>query len=121
MSAALEMIATDLSSDIMVVINEENPKKRDLVCAKLENFLYKIRNNEDIKTFVHRRDEFGKTIILIGLDEHEQKDAIINALSARAEREGMREGIKILTKNFNIDSKKVASELLKIAKEISRI
>jgi predicted ABC-type ATPase len=84
----------------MVAIQDDNPKNRDYISAKIENFLYKIRNNENMKTFVHRRDEDGKTVILIGLDDHEQKNAIVNALSQRAEKEGMSQGIKIFTKEL---------------------
>jgi hypothetical protein len=119
------LTSAELSSDIMVVVKDDDPKKRDILSAKIENFLYKIRNNENIRTFVHRRDEQGKTIILIGLDDHEQKDAIIKALSKRAEKEAGIQGIQIWTKSIKGMSKTamqkdqdILSNLVRLAKEL---
>jgi hypothetical protein len=111
------MIATDLRSDIMVVIEDEDSKKRDYISGRVESFLSKIRKNEDMRTFVHRREESGKTVILIGLDEHESKDAIVEAICKRTKKDGR--GVKVLTKSLK--NEKVATELLNIAKEISEI
>jgi phosphopantetheinyl transferase (holo-ACP synthase) len=98
--ARLTAMAADLSSDLMVVIKDDNPSKRDAMVARIERFLFKIRNNEEMRTFVHRRDEQGKTTMMIGLDEHAAKDAIIKAIWTRAEKEAGTD-IQIWTKKLD--------------------
>lgn len=98
-AASIKNIAADLSSDLMVVIKDDDPKKRDALTARIEKFLYKIRNNEEMTTFTHRRDEPGKTTLMIGVDNHEEKDAIIKAIWTRAEKEAG-EDIQIWTKEL---------------------
>ena len=116
-ASKIKNIVSDLSSDLMVVIKDDDPKKRDELTARIEKFLYKIRNNEDISTFIHRRDEPGRTTMMIGLDEHDERDAIIKAIYTRAEKEAG--DIEIFTKDMKeITMDKVASKLIRIARKL---
>ena len=103
LAAKLLDAAAELSSDVMVVVKDEDSKKRDSLVARIEQYLFRIRNNEDIRTFVHRRDEPGKTTMLIGLDDHEQKDAITRALWTQAEKDAGNAGMQIWTKDLTSD------------------
>jgi hypothetical protein len=117
--AQLKNLVAELSSDVMVVVKDDDPKKRDSLAARLENFLYQIRNNESIHTFVHRRDEPGKVTMLIGVSDHEAKDAIVKALWTRAEKEAGRAGIRVWTKELKSDVvMRSAAELQRVARLI---
>jgi len=97
--------ASDISSDVVLVVKDDDPKKRDGVAARIEDYLLRIRSNEDMRTFVHRRDEPGKTSMLIGLGDHDAKSAIVKALWNRAEREADKEGVQVWTKELSMQRK----------------
>jgi hypothetical protein len=115
--------AAEMSSDVMVVLKDEDSRKRDALVSKVERLLHKIQNNESMRTFVHRREEPGKTTILIGMDDHEAKGAIVKALWTKAEREAG-DDMQIWTKDLKartagkVLDKRVAREMISIAREL---
>ena len=113
--AQLRHLSAELSSDIMLLCKEADPKKRNSLASKIEHFLGQIRNNEGIETFIHRRDEPDKMTILIGVSDHEAKDAIVKALWKRAEREAGNEGVSIWTKELK------SSVVMRSAAELERV
>ena len=98
----------------------DDPRKRDDIAARVENYLYRIRNNEHMRTFVHRRDEPDRTMMLIGLDEHEAKDAIVKALWDRAAKEAGAEGLDIQIRDLKNmkTNKQMAAQLLTASREL---
>ena len=117
--AQLRHLSAELSSDVMVLCKESDPKKRNTLASKIEHFLGKIRDNEGIETFVHRHDEPDKMTILIAVSEHEAKDAIVKALWKRAEREAGNAGISVWTKELKSSVvMRSAAELEKVARII---
>jgi len=98
LAAKLVDAAADLTSEVVVVVDDDDPRKRDGVAARVEGYLYRIRNNEEMRTFVHRRDEPGRMTMLIGLGDHDEKDAIAKALETRAVSEGGRAGVRVWTR-----------------------
>lgn len=120
LAARLVDAAADLTSEVVVVVSDDDPRKRDDVAARVENYLYRIRNNEDMRTFVHRRDEPGRMTMLIGLGDHGAKQAIVKALETRAVSEGGRAGVRIWTKEIgDVEPKKrAARDLLRLARGV---
>jgi len=113
--AQLRYLSAELSSDVMVVCKEADAKKRNTLAKTIENFIGQIRQNEEIETFIHRRDDAEKMTMLIGLGDHEAKDAIVKALWKRAEREAGNAGIRIWTKELK------SSEAMRSAAELDRV
>lgn len=113
--AQLRLLSAELSSDIMVICQEADSAKRATVANKIESFLSQLRNNEGLDSFVHRKDDQDKMTILIGVSDHEAKDAIVKALWKRAEREAGNAGIRIWTKELK------SSEAMHSAAELSRV
>ena len=113
--AQLRYLAAELSSDVMVVCEEPDPQKRDTIAARVQNYLYQIRKNEGLQTFVHRRDDPDKMTMVIALSDHEAKDAIVKAIWNRAEREAGSAGVRIWTKDLKSDV------VLRSAAELERI
>lgn len=113
--AQLRYLSAELSSDVMVVCKEADAKKRNTLAKTIENFIGQIRQNEEIETFIHRRDDAEKMTMLIGLGDHEAKHAIVKALWKRAEREAGNAGIRIWTKELK------SSEAMRSAAELDRV
>jgi hypothetical protein len=111
--------AADLTSDVMVVIQDKDLRKRDNLSAKIENFLFQIRKNEGLNTFVHRRDESEKTTMVIAVSNHEAKEAIVKALWRRAEREAGNANMRVWTKELKSNgAMRSAAELVRVARLI---
>lgn len=117
--AAIRQIEAELRADVLIICQEEEAEKRDALAKHVEGFLSRIRKNEGIKTFVHRRDEPDAMKMLIGVDDHEAKDAIVKALWKRAERDAGSAGIRIWTKELkSAAAMRSAAELQKVARLI---
>ena len=96
--------AAELNSDVMMVITDSDPIKKDRIVSRVENLLGQIRRNERLKTFVHRRDESDETTLFIGLSTHDSKPAIIKALWNCAEKTAGTD-TRIWTKDLTASSK----------------
>ena len=86
-------VAAELTADVIVVIEDGDKNKLDSVSAQVERYLSTIRDNEDLETFLHRRDEVGKMTLLIGVSDHEAKDAIVDALKSKIREIARRLGL----------------------------
>ena len=48
LAARLLDAAADMTAEVMVVVSDDDAKKRDDVAARLESYLYRIRNNSRV-------------------------------------------------------------------------
>lgn len=80
-------IAISLTSDLMIIAsaNKENWKAVDAVLNSLSDYVNLITRNESLESFIHRRNETGKLIWSIAFSEHEAKNAILDAIIAKAQ------------------------------------
>lgn len=116
--AGLREVVAELKSDIMMICEEKDPQKRNSLASRVQNFISTIAKNEGLETFVHRRDSQDKMTMLIGVSDHEAKDAIVKSLWKRAEKEAYNANIRIWTKELSEVARKSAAELEKVARVI---
>ena len=115
--AQLRNISAELSSDVMVLCEESDPAKRNTIATQVERLLSQIRKNENVETFVHRRDEPDKMTMFIAVSDHEAKAAIVKALWTKAEREAGNHGIRVWTKELKSSyAMRSAAELERVAR-----
>ena len=85
---------------IELVFNRDEEKINDInrIHREIVNLLDRIRQNEDLETYINRTDDCEKMSLEIGISDHEAIDAIVKELVELAEK---------LSKKYEVKMEKV--------------
>ena len=83
--------------DILFVRDEETSDHvLNQIYHDVQSFLDRVRRNEGVETYTGRRDNGSAMEISIGIDDHEEKKAILRDTIKHAEKLGRRFKVKVV-------------------------
>jgi hypothetical protein len=93
----LTRLAEEILPQVRMTFERKEGKDRGLnsLCFELQKFVSTVRSNEELKTSFSRIDDEDGMVLMVGMSEHEEREAIARAIRKQARKLAKKEGLKV--------------------------